>query len=80
MQGRGTGSRQLSPEERRSYTLGCRNFERGETDVIGPSVFVVPMMRLEKILLDRSSGELPSLAERFEQQTGRPVQDVFAES
>jgi len=35
------------------------------------------MLRLEKILLDRSSGELPSLAERFERRVGCPVQELF---
>jgi hypothetical protein len=38
------------------------------------------MSRLEKILLDRSSGHLPSLAERFERRTGRTVQSVLAET
>ena len=54
--------------------------ERGEESVVGPSVLFVPMARLEKILLDRSSGELPSLAERFRHRTGRRVQDVLGAS
>jgi len=37
------------------------------------------MARLEKVLLDRSSGLLPSLAERFERRIGRTVQQVLAE-
>ncbi len=51
--------------------------ERAEEPVVGPSILFVPMARIEKILLDRSSGNLPSLAERFERRTGRRVQDVL---
>jgi methylmalonyl-CoA/ethylmalonyl-CoA epimerase len=51
--------------------------ERDEESVVGPSVLFVPMGRVEKILLDRSSGELPSLAERFAQRTGRSIGDVL---
>lgn len=54
--------------------------ERGEDSVVGPSVLYLPMVRLEKILLDRSSGHLPSLAERFERRIGRTVQQVVAEA
>ena len=52
--------------------------EREDDSVVGPSVIFVPMVRLEKILLDHSSGGLPSLAERFQQRTGRTVQEVLA--
>lgn len=51
--------------------------ERGEESVVGPSVLFVPVTRVEKVLLDRSSGSLPSLAERFERRTGRTVQSVL---
>lgn len=51
--------------------------ERREESVVGPSVMFVPMGRIERLLLDRSSGELPSLAERFERRTGRSVLDVL---
>jgi methylmalonyl-CoA/ethylmalonyl-CoA epimerase len=51
--------------------------EREEQSIVGPSVLFVPMVRLEKILLDRSSGDLPSLAERFQRRTGRSVQEVL---
>jgi methylmalonyl-CoA/ethylmalonyl-CoA epimerase len=53
--------------------------ERNEDSVIGPSVLFVPMTRVEKVLLDRSSGDLPSLAERFVRRTGRSVGDVLDE-
>jgi methylmalonyl-CoA epimerase len=51
--------------------------ERGEDSIVGPSVMFLPIGRLEKILLDRSSGGLPSLAERFLRRIGRTVQQVL---
>jgi methylmalonyl-CoA/ethylmalonyl-CoA epimerase len=50
--------------------------ERGE-EGIGPSVLFLPMRRVEKLLLDRPSGELPSLSQRFERRVGRTVQQVL---
>jgi len=50
--------------------------EEGQ-EAVGPSVLFVPMLRVEKILLDRPSGNLPSLAERFEQRTGRSLAEVL---
>lgn len=60
-----------------SFDDWVRQIERGEEDTIGPSVLFMPMVRVEKILLDRRSGELPSLAERFEQRTGQSVQTML---
>lgn len=59
-----------------SFDDWIAQIERGEDSVVGPSVLFVPALRLEKVLLDRSSGKLPSLAERFRSRTGRSVQDV----
>jgi methylmalonyl-CoA/ethylmalonyl-CoA epimerase len=53
--------------------------ERDEETVVGPSVLFIPMARVEKMLLDRSSGGLPSLAERFQRRVGRPVQEVLGD-
>lgn len=50
--------------------------ERGE-EGIGPSLLFLPMRRVEKLLLDRRSGELPSLSERFQRRVGRSVQQVL---
>jgi len=60
-----------------SFDDWIAQIERGEESAVGPSVVFVPALRLEKILLDRPSGELPSLAQRFQQRTGRRVQDVI---
>ncbi|MDX1390348.1 MAG: hypothetical protein R3344_14250, partial [Acidobacteriota bacterium] len=51
--------------------------ESGEDNIVGPSVLFIPMTRVEKVLLDRPSGELPSLAERFQRRTGRPVEQFL---
>ena len=42
-----------------SFDDWIAQIERQEESVVGPSVLFVPMGRLEKILLDRSSGSLP---------------------
>lgn len=62
-----------------SFDDWVAQIERREESVVGPSQLFVPMGRVEKILLDRSSGDLPSLAQRFERRTGRTVQAVVAE-
>jgi len=43
------------------------------------STLFFPMNRVEQIELDAPAGELPSLAESFALQAGRPVEDVFDE-
>jgi len=62
-----------------SFEDWIAQIERDEASVVGPSVVFVPTTRIEKILLDRSSGDLPSLAERFERRTGKSVQQVLGE-
>jgi len=62
-----------------SFDDWVAQIERGEQSVVGPSVIFVPMPRLEKILLDRPSGDLPSLAERFQRRTGRTIQEVLGD-
>jgi len=60
-----------------SFDDWVAQIERGEENVVGPSVLFVPTPRLEKVLLDRASGKLPSLAERFRERTGRAVHDIL---
>lgn len=62
-----------------SFDDWVAQIERDEESIVGPSLTFVPMLRVEKLLLDRSSGRLPSLAERFERRVGRSVQQVLAE-
>jgi hypothetical protein len=60
-----------------SFDDWVAQIESAEDSVVGPSVLFIPMPRVDKILLDRASGQLPSLAERFHRRTGRTVHDVL---
>lgn len=60
-----------------SFDDWVAQIESGEDSVVGPSVLFVPMTRVDKVLLDRDSGDLPSLAERFFRRTGRTVKEVL---
>lgn len=53
--------------------------EQRDERAAGPSVLFVPMGRLDKILLDRPSGSLPSMMQRFEQRTGKTVEQALRE-
>jgi hypothetical protein len=46
--------------------------DRASPDIT-PSMVFFPLLRLEKILLDTPSGEIPSLAGSFESRTGREL-------
>ena len=50
-----------------------------EGEAVRPSILFLPMHRVERIELDRRSGEVPALAERFELKTGLPASQVFSE-
>lgn len=60
-----------------SFDDWCAQVERGDESVVGPSLVFVPMTRVEKIVLDRPSGNLPSLLQRFETRTGRSLTQVL---
>jgi methylmalonyl-CoA/ethylmalonyl-CoA epimerase len=60
-----------------SFDDWVAQIERNEETVVGPSVLFVPMARVERLLLDRPSGNLPSLSDRFRSRTGRTVADVL---
>jgi methylmalonyl-CoA/ethylmalonyl-CoA epimerase len=63
-----------------SFEDWMAQIENADESIAGPSVLFMPMTRIERILLDRSSGNLPSLADRFLQRVGRSVQEVLGES
>jgi hypothetical protein len=44
---------------------------------IGLGDLFFPMWRVERLSRDESAGGVPSLAEQFEQRTGRALQDYF---
>jgi methylmalonyl-CoA epimerase len=60
-----------------SFDDWISQLEKNEESIVGPSVLFLPMARLEKVMLDRPSGNIPSLAERFERRTGRKVAEVL---
>lgn len=60
-----------------SFEDWAKQVERREDDLVAPSVLFFPMWRVERILLDRSSGGLPSLSDRFTERTGRRVEDLL---
>ena len=49
----------------------------GEEVLSGPSLVFLPIGRVEKILLDRPSGALPSLAQRVERRAGCSLAEVI---
>ena len=63
-----------------SFDDWVSQIERGESSVVGPSVMFLPMSRVERILLDQTSGDLPSLSERFFRRVGRSVGEVLDRS
>src|SRR5262249_44344367 len=63
-----------------SFDDWIAQIERGEESVVGPSVIFVPTLRIEKVMLDRPSGNIPSLSDRFWRRTGRSVQAVLGEA
>ncbi|MGI8656191.1 MAG: hypothetical protein ACR2LC_13360 [Pyrinomonadaceae bacterium] len=44
---------------------------------IGLGDLFFPMWRVERVTLDESAGEVPSLAEQFARRTGRSVQELL---
>lgn len=50
-----------------------RQLGESEADAITPSLVFYPLFRVEKILLDMPSGEIPALVERFEAKAGRSL-------
>lgn len=49
-----------------------------EGERVGLPTLFFPMSRLERIALDERRGSIPSLAEVFEQRTGRSLLDYLA--
>jgi methylmalonyl-CoA epimerase len=62
-----------------SFDDWISQLEKDEESVVGPSVLFLPMARIEKVMLDRPSGNIPSLAERFERRTGSKVTEVLGQ-
>jgi hypothetical protein len=50
----------------------CRSIAAGE-QFLPMNDYFIPMWRLERMMRDEGSPETPSLAEQFEQRTGRTI-------
>jgi len=62
-----------------SYDDFVRQVLHPEEDRVGlPTVFF-PMRRVERIALDESRGEIPSLAEMFHRKVGQSVADYLTQ-
>ncbi len=59
-----------------SFDAWTSQVERGE-EGFAPSLFFLPMARIERVLLDRGTPSLPSLSDGFLRRTGRTVQSVL---
>ncbi len=60
-----------------SFDEWIAQIERGDEDVVGPSILFLPMARVERMLLDRSSGGIESLTERVERRVGRSLLELL---
>jgi methylmalonyl-CoA epimerase len=60
-----------------SFDAWTAQVERGEAGIT-PSVLFLPMVRVERVLLDRGTPHLPSLSEGFLRRTGRTVQSEMS--
>ena len=56
-----------------SFDAWAREQASPEVGHMGLSTFFVPHIRVEKVVLDERVGPVPSMAERFETITGRPL-------
>ena len=62
-----------------SFDDFIRQVRDPEGDLVGlPTVFF-PMLRVERVALDEARGSVPSLADTFEQKTGRSLLDYLAQ-
>jgi hypothetical protein len=52
----------------------CRSISEGE-QYLPMSDYFLPMWRLERMMRDEGSEDAPSMAEQFEQRTGRPLSE-----
>ena len=58
-----------------SFDDWARQVAREEPATICPSLVFYPMLRIEKLVVDRSSPGQPSQADRFEQMVGMRVEE-----
>jgi len=60
-----------------SFDDWCSQIARGEEQLIGLSIIFFPTARIEKIVLDETTGSAPSLSDKFHSIVGMKVQDYL---
>ncbi len=60
-----------------SFDEWIHEVSRNKSLKIGISKIFFPTARIEKILIDEPTGNLPSLSQRFEEKVGETVTDFF---
>ena len=60
-----------------SFEDWIRQVARGEELEIDMITMFVPLFRVERVFLDEPAGAIPSLSQRFEQVTGRRIEDYL---
>ncbi len=60
-----------------SYDDFLRQLRTPEEEPVGFATIFYPMRRVERIALDEPQGRIPSLAQMFERQVGRTLQDYL---
>jgi len=63
--------------ELESFDAWAREQASDEPGPMGLTTFFVPFLRVDKVTLDERVGVVPSLCERFEVMTGRPVEEAL---
>jgi hypothetical protein len=63
--------------ELESFDAWAREQASNEPGHMGLTTFFVPFLRVDKVVLDERVGPVPSLKERFETITGRPVDEAL---
>ena len=61
-----------------SFEDWIRLVARGEETELDMITMFVPLFRVERVFLDEPAGTIPSYSQRFEQVTGRRIEDYLA--
>jgi hypothetical protein len=60
-----------------SFEDWIRQVARGEETELDMITMFVPLFRVERVFLDEPAGTIPSYSQRFQQVTGRTIEDYL---
>jgi hypothetical protein len=63
--------------ELNSFEDWCSQIAQGGEQLMGLSVIFIPTARIEKILLDETTGSVPSLKDKFQSIVGLKLEDYL---